>query len=301
MRVSRGRDAQARVSVVIPVWDEYAGDGLVRAMAGVRRQDVPVCVIVVDNASSVPLPPLEDTELVRLEQRRSTGAARNASLPLLRTDYVVFLDADDRLLDDSLAALVAGLDADPQRATHTLSIVDAATSATASHATPPGAHAVRAPPLFILANLLWSLLPTQGCTIMRVADVVDSGGYADASSGEDWVLAVSLSFRGRQSFDRRPGLLYSQSASSPGCARCSRSTLLRNAARVRERLATDPRAPRHLARFRAARSVPPSGPPRASRIRSSLRLAPGSSVGDPFGLLVGDAGRAPLRPLEYVW
>src|SRR5260221_8303199 len=119
--VPRGRDAQARVSVVIPVWDAYAGAGLVEAVASVRRQNVPVRVIVVDNASAVPLPVLGDVELVRLEQRRSTGAARNGSLPLLQTEYVVFLDADDRLLDGSIAALVAGLDADPRRATHTLS------------------------------------------------------------------------------------------------------------------------------------------------------------------------------------
>jgi glycosyltransferase involved in cell wall biosynthesis len=244
--VPRGRDAQARVSVVIPVWDEYAGDGLVQAVVSVRRQRVPVRLIVVDNASAVPLPGLEDVELVRLEQRRSTGAARNASLPLLRTEYVVFLDADDRLLDGSLAALIAGLDADPRRATHTLSIIDAAKGA--PHRTPRrvARTLAAAPPLFALANVIWSLLPTQGCTIMRVPDVVESGGYADASTGEDWVLAVSLSFRGRQSFEQRPGLLYRQSARSPGVRALPRSTLLRNAARVRDRIATDPRAPRHL-------------------------------------------------------
>jgi glycosyltransferase involved in cell wall biosynthesis len=244
--VPRGRDAQASLSVVIPVWDEYAGDGLVQAVASVRRQRVPVRLIVVDNASDPPVPPLEDVEVVRLEQRRSTGAARNAALALLRTEYVVFLDADDRLLEGSLAALVAGLDSDPRRATHTLSIVDAATGAT--HRTPRrlARKLAATPSLFVLANLIWSLLPTQGCTIMRVADVVESGGYADASSGEDWVLGVSESFRGRQSFEQRPGLLYSQSASSPGVRALPLSTLRRNAARVRERIAADPRAPRHL-------------------------------------------------------
>ncbi|OAI38749.1 hypothetical protein AYO39_00800 [Actinobacteria bacterium SCGC AG-212-D09] len=242
----RGRDAQAPVSVVIPAWDEYAGEGLVQAVESVRRQRVPVQLIVVDNASAVPLPRLDDAELVRLEQRRSTGAARNASLPLLQTPYVVFLDADDRLLDGSLAALVAGLESDRRRATHTLAIVDAATGAL--HRTPRRlARALAtAPPLFALANVIWSLLPTQGCTIMRVADVVSSGGYADASSGEDWVLGVSLSFRGRQSFEQRAGLRYSQGATSPGVRALPRVALLRNAARVRERIASDPCAPRHL-------------------------------------------------------
>src|SRR5438876_2645276 len=58
--VPRGRDAHAGVSVVIPVWDEYAGEGLLQAVASVRRQRVPVRLIVVDNASAVPLPALED-------------------------------------------------------------------------------------------------------------------------------------------------------------------------------------------------------------------------------------------------
>jgi glycosyltransferase involved in cell wall biosynthesis len=237
------------VSVVIPVWDEYAGDRLLGAVMSVRRQGVPVRLIVVDNASVPPAGQIDGVEVVRLEQRGTTGAARNASLPLLRTDYVVFLDADDRLLDGALAALVAGLDADPRRATHTLSILDAATGT--RHRTPRRLARLlaAAPPLFALANLVWSLLPTQGCTIMRVVDVLDSGGYADASTGEDWVLGVSLSFRGRPSFERRAGLLYSQSAGSPGVRALPRSTLLENAARVRARLATDPRAPRDVKRW----------------------------------------------------
>jgi glycosyltransferase involved in cell wall biosynthesis len=244
--VPRGDDAQARVSVVIPVWDEYAGASLLEAAASVRGQQVPVRLIVVDNASSVPLPPLDDVELVRLEQRHSTGAARNAALPLLETPYVMFLDADDRLLDGALAALVAGLDADPRRATHTLSIIDWATGAT--HRTPRRlARALsRVPPLFTVANAIWSLLPTQGCTIMRLPHVRSSGGYGDSSTGEDWVLATSLSFRGRQSFEDRPGLLYRQSIDSPGVRPLDRGTLLENARRVRERIDTDPETPAYL-------------------------------------------------------
>jgi glycosyltransferase involved in cell wall biosynthesis len=231
---------------VIPVWDEYAGDGLVEAVASVRRQEIPVRVIVVDNASATSLPALEDVEVVRLEPRRSTGAARNASLPLLRTPYVVFLDADDQLLEGSLRALVAGLDADPRRATHTLSIIEASTGR--RYRTPRRLARVlaRVPPLFSLVNATWSLLPTQGCTVMRVSDLAACGGYADAGTGEDWVLGASLSFRGRPSFENRPGLLYRQRERSPGMRRLDRPTLLANAERVRERIAADPRTPRHI-------------------------------------------------------
>src|SRR5437588_12914639 len=110
------------VSVVIPVWDEYAGDGLLEAIASVRRQQIPARLIVVDNASTTPLPTLGSVEVVRLEQRVSTGAARNAAVGLLETPYVVFLDADDQLIDGSLGSLLAGLDGYPERATHTMSI-----------------------------------------------------------------------------------------------------------------------------------------------------------------------------------
>jgi hypothetical protein len=100
--------------------------------------------------------------------------------------------------------------------------------------------------MFALANAVWSLLPTQGCTIMRVRQVRSSGGYADSSTGEDWVLATSLSFRGQQSFADRPGLLYHQSVNSPGVRPLDRTTLLENARRVRDRIASDPETPAYL-------------------------------------------------------
>lgn len=231
---------------MIPVWDSYAGDALLAAVDSVRRQNVPAQLIVVDNASTVQLPPFDEAEVVRLERRVSSGAARNAALGRLHTPYVVFLDADDRLLDGALSSLIAGLDADPGRATHTLSIIDAATGT--RHRSPRRLSRAlsRVPPLFALANAIWSLLPTQGCTIMRVADVVACGGYGDSSSGEDWILGASLSFRGRQSFERRPGLAYHPSPDSPGVRALARATLLQNAERVRERIATDPEVPNHV-------------------------------------------------------
>ena len=232
--------------MVIPAWDDYARDTLLAAIASVRSQEVPARVIVVDNASTVTVPALDGVEVVRLARRASTGAARNAAVGLLHTPYVVFLDADDQLLNGALVSLVAGLDADRGRATHTLTIIDAATGT--RHRSPRRlARALSViPALFAPANAIWSLLPTQGCTIMRVPDVVSCGGYADSSTGEDWVLGASLSFRGRQSFEDRPGLTYHQSARSPGMRALERSTLLENARRVRERIASDPEVPRRI-------------------------------------------------------
>ena len=156
-----------QVTVVIPVWDAYAGDGLLAALASVRAQTPRSDLIVVDNASRVRLPALESAEIVRLERRGSTGAARNAALEHVRTPYVVFLDADDELLPGCLARLVEGLDADPRRGVYVLSIIDGVTGK--RHRSPRRLARILSslPTSFALANTIWSLLPTQGATVMR--------------------------------------------------------------------------------------------------------------------------------------
>jgi glycosyltransferase involved in cell wall biosynthesis len=229
-----------KVTVVIPVWDAYAGDGLLAAVASVRAQSPPADLIVVDNASRVPLPALESVEIVRLERRGSTGAARNAALERVRSPYVVFLDADDELLSGGLAALVEGIDADRRRAVYVLSIIDGVTGR--RHRSPRRLARVLSsfPTLFALVNTIWSLLPTQGATVMRAGDVRACGGYADSDRGEDWVLATSLAFRGRVAFDRRPGLCYRRREDSPGTAALTPAVLLANARRVRARVRDDP-------------------------------------------------------------
>ncbi len=232
-----------RVTVVIPAWDAYAGDGLLAAVASVRAQTTPAHLIVVDNASRIPLPALESAEIVRLERRGTTGAARNAALGLLSTPYVVFLDADDELLPGSLTALLQGLETDPRRAAYVLSIIDGVTGK--RHRSPRRLARILSsfPTSFALANTIWSLLPTQGAAVMRAGDVRACGGYGDSDRGEDWVLATSLAFRGRVGFDRRPGLCYRRREDSPGAAEVSGEVLMANARRVRVRVREDGAVP----------------------------------------------------------
>jgi len=97
--------------------------------------------------------------------------------------------------------------------------------------------------MFALANTVWSLLPTQGCTIMRVQDVRASGGYGDSAHGEDWTLATSLAFRGEVAFGHWVGLRYRRREDSPGSAALSRNVLLDNARQIRVRVRTDPAIP----------------------------------------------------------
>jgi glycosyltransferase involved in cell wall biosynthesis len=234
---------EPKVAVVIPAWDAYAGKGLLEAAASVRSQAAKAQLVVVDNASRIAVPALEGAEIVRLGRRLSTGAARNAALKSLRTPYVVFLDADDTLLPGALSALVEGLEDDPRRVVYVLSIIDAGTRT--RHRSPRRiARALsRLPSVFAVANAVWSLLPTQGATVMRVDDVRACGGYADSDRGEDWVLGTSLAFRGRVAFDRRPGLCYRPREGSPGTGTLGREVLLASARRVRARIRDDPAVP----------------------------------------------------------
>jgi glycosyltransferase involved in cell wall biosynthesis len=235
----------ARVTVVIPAWDAYAGSGLLDAVASVERQRCPHQLIVVDNASRTPLPPLPGAAVLTLGARVSTGAARNAALESIATPYVVFLDADDELLDGALELLVGAIDSAAGPAA-VLGILDAGTGG--RHRTPrrSAARLARRPPALAVANAIWSLLPTQGAMIMRVDAVRACGGYADRDSGEDWVLGTSLTLRGRIAFDSRPALRYRARADSPGNAPLRRRVMLSNATAVRARLRSDPAAPAWL-------------------------------------------------------
>ena len=228
-----------RVAVVIPVWGSYIGF-LGEALASVREQDESVEVIVVDNASDERPPPLPGVNIVRAPSRLSTGAARNLGLGAVTAPLVVFLDADDVMLPGSLRALKTGIrDGD---AAFAMAIIEGDTGM--RHRAPRSiAYTLaRVPPLFALANTIWSLLPTQGATIMRTAAVRAAGGYADSSQGEDWALGSALAWRGRIRLGTEPALLYRWRFDSPGQAGAN-PDLLANARRVRERMRTDAAVP----------------------------------------------------------
>jgi hypothetical protein len=224
---------------VIPVWDSYVGF-LREAVASVHEQQVEAEVIVVDNASAQPLPDIPGTRIVRSDARLSTGAARNLGLEAVTARHVVFLDADDLMLPGSLATLLAGLG--EQDIAFAMAIVDGDTGG--RHRAPRRIAYVlsRVPRLFALANTVWSLLPTQGATIMRTADVRSTGGYADRSQGEDWALGTALAWRGRARLTQEAGLVYRWRFDSPGREGAD-ADLLANARAIRERVRADPAVP----------------------------------------------------------
>jgi glycosyltransferase involved in cell wall biosynthesis len=106
------------VSVVIPCYNQarYLREAIDSALA---QHDAPREIIVVDDGSTDDTPEVATRYpgVLTLRQRnRGLAAARNAGLTAAVGDYVVFLDADDRLLPGALEAGAAALGAHPYAA-----------------------------------------------------------------------------------------------------------------------------------------------------------------------------------------
>jgi len=231
------------VSIVVPVWGGYAGSPLREAIASLLEQDLRTRIIVVDNASNDPLSELRGVEVLRSPRRLTVGAARNLGLDHVATPYVLFWDADDLMLPGTLRFLRERIGSDAGLVAVAAAIVEGVPPV--RHRWPPrwSARLARAPQLFAFFHAIWALFPTTGATMVRTDAVRESRGYADADSGEDWVLGVSLAFRGRVELHDRPGRLYRRLGESLWQRRRSPRHLLAHAAAVRRRLRDDPGVP----------------------------------------------------------
>lgn len=227
-------------TVVIPVWDRYAGAALHEALQSVRTQEpARARILVVDNASSRPIARMDGVQLVRAPSRLTLGAARNLGLQHVETPYVIFWDADDLMLPGTLAALEAGLEADVRRVAFAMAIRESPSGR--RHRWPREwiGRLVQMPRLLALLDCIWSQFPATGATIMRSDAVRDGGGYADADSGEDWSLGVSLAFRGRLGWSERPGRVYRVYPESVSARHLSLTHQRRHQRAVRARIRGD--------------------------------------------------------------
>jgi len=194
--------------------------------------------VLIDNASEPPIEAGANIHLVRAERRLSAGAARNLGLTVVTTPYVVFLDADDLLVPGVLRFLVERISSDPELSAVASGVVEESGT---RHRWPPrwSTSLASRRRLFALAHSVWSLFPTTGPTILRTEHVRDAGGYANANAGEDWVLGVSMVWRGRVELHERPGLVYRRLGDSLWEQRRSPKDLMTHAAAVRRRLRCD--------------------------------------------------------------
>jgi len=232
------------ITVVIPVWDAYV-DRLPVALASVRRQRVAVTVVVVDNASATVVPETPGAVTLRLPDRRSVGAARNAGLATVGTSLVCFLDADDELLPSTLERLRARLAARPSciaSVAASVAWLEGSGETVAWRWPRPLAYRLCCHPrLFAAAASLRNQYPTTGAALIRTEAMREAGGFADADHEEDWLPGVALAARGRVDLDRRPGRRYRVSDRSLYGAGADLATMSANRRRLRRDLRRDPR------------------------------------------------------------
>jgi glycosyltransferase involved in cell wall biosynthesis len=117
---SRDREATARVTIVVPCYND--GALVLEAIASIDERE-PVDVIVVDDGSTAPetvelLDGLakDRTTVIRHEENRGLAIARNTALEAASTPYVFPLDADDLAIPFALAKMADKLDAEPDAA-----------------------------------------------------------------------------------------------------------------------------------------------------------------------------------------
>lgn len=230
-------------TVVIPVWDEYVAERLPEALQSLR-QEPPPQIIVVDNASTVEVPEVSGAHVVRTPRRMALGSARNLGLERVNTRYVVFWDADDAMLPGTLAFLEREIASATGVVAVAAAIIEDPSGNRHRHPRRWAPLLMRAPSLFALLHSIWSLYPTTGATIIDAEAARAAGGFADADSGEDWVLGVSLAFRGSIAFSERPGRLYRVHKHSVWARHMTLRHEIGHARAVRERLKTDHGIPR---------------------------------------------------------
>jgi glycosyltransferase involved in cell wall biosynthesis len=195
------------LTMVVPVWDRYVS--LLPSLVSRLHEEAPgATIVVVDNASNVPLPEL-GVSVVRLSSRRTTGAARNAALSAVSTRFVFFFDADDLPVAGTLGRLLEIARRRPE-------CVAVAGTSIAWH--PRSSEEVKIgysdrifalqnrPRLFGVACLIRNRFPVVG-SILQAAAVEDAGGFSDLNYCEDWGLATALAFRGPVCLVQDPALM----------------------------------------------------------------------------------------------
>jgi glycosyltransferase involved in cell wall biosynthesis/GT2 family glycosyltransferase len=178
-----------RLSVVVPCHDD--GDYLIEAVASVERNAPAAELIVVNDGSTQPrtievLAALRDAGHRVIEQPHSgLSAARNLGIASSAGDYILPLDADNRLLPGFAAEAVAMLDADP------------AAGVVYGDRREFGARSGDvAVPELDLPRLLWSNY-IDACAVVRRALWSDCNGYDVAfTDWEDWDFWLSAAEHG---------------------------------------------------------------------------------------------------------
>jgi glycosyltransferase involved in cell wall biosynthesis len=238
------------LTVVIPVYDDYVRwlEGCV-ASVWAQRDETALRLLVVDNASSQPLPELpEGVHVERTPRRLSLGAARNWGLSRVATPFVAFADADDLFPPGYFAFAVERLSA--RRGLVAVGMrpvaLDDATGAETAFPWPTDgaiAAAQRDRRLLALRGLVKEPSIVMSGSVFRAQALRAAGGYSDLSYGEDANLALLLPFLGDIELHRAPNRRYRIHPESIARRPPERATLEESFADARRRLRTHPAVP----------------------------------------------------------
>lgn len=233
------------LTIVLPVWDLYV-HYLDQTLATLRAQMPAPRIVLVDNCSATQVDPIGDEQVVRAPHRLSLGSARNLGLSHVETEFVLFWDADDHMPSRTTGALLAGMRADPG-----LSLLAARIEEGESrrHHWPRRftTRLARHQTLLAFVHCISGQVPTVGA-IMRTETVLAAGGFPDAETGDDWVLGVSMAFRGRVGVLDHVGRIYRPRDDSVWAGR-NPAHLFAHARAVRERVRADPEVPPMIKRL----------------------------------------------------
>jgi glycosyltransferase involved in cell wall biosynthesis len=186
-----------RLTVVVPVWDGHVSL-LPRCLAAIDAEQLPHELIIVDNSSTIPIPLPARARHIHLPSRRTTGAARNAALKLIDTEFVMFADADDEVAPGSIHRSLSDL------ARHRRAAGVIGRSLVYEHGRPVRDGIRPTPTVLAIARTipgadlpLW-LTDFRGSitsTVLRTDAVRSAGGFGDLDHGEDWILAARIARR----------------------------------------------------------------------------------------------------------
>jgi len=238
------------LTVVIPVYDDYVRwlPGCVESVWR-QREETDLAVLVVDNASSQPLPQLPDgVAATRTPDRLSLGAARNFGLARVTTRFVAFADADDLFPPGYFAFAAERLAARPELVAvgmRPVALDDATGEETPFPWPTDGAIAAarRDRRLLALRGLLKEPSIVMSGSAFRADALRQAGGYSDLSYGEDANLALLLPFLGDVELHRAPNRRYRIHPESIARRPPERATLEATFADARRRLREHPAVP----------------------------------------------------------
>jgi biofilm PGA synthesis N-glycosyltransferase PgaC len=238
------------LTVVIPVYDDYVRwlEGCV-ASVWRQREEIDLRLLVVDNASSQPLPELPaGVAVTRTARRLSLGAARNWGLTRVATELVAFADADDLFPPGYFAFAAGRLRERPGLVAvgmRPVALDDATGRETPFPWPTDGAIAAarRDRRLLALRGLLKEPSIVMSGSVFRADALRRAGGYSDLSYGEDANLALLLPFLGDVELHLAPNRRYRIHPESIARRPPQRETLERSFADARRRVRTHPAVP----------------------------------------------------------